>query len=114
MPRQHIKTATMRYFFLTLTVIIFLSCNIQSNESAVVKVSNLAISKRIADTIFWNIEKNDRKMISRKQMDSICRPLQFRLDSLRLIMIPTDVDSLDKYRSALLVALADRKVKNYK
>lgn len=71
-------------------------------------------AKQIARQIILNVEKADKKQISKKEFERRTDPLKTTLDSLRKNLKQWAVVELDEYRAKVLDSLLDRKVKRDK
>lgn len=108
----------MKYLF-TILFLVFISCTentIQKPEPDKPINQWLLVdsAKQIARQIILNVEKADKKQISKKEFERRTDPLKTTLDSLRKDLKKWAVDELDEYRSKVLDSLLDRKVKRDK
>jgi PBP1b-binding outer membrane lipoprotein LpoB len=84
-----------------LLVVFLISCSNNSKRNKVsvtenkVKLTNVGDAKQTSKQIFEYIEQVEDKIISKKQLDKIAKPLQAHLDSLRPTLMLFEKQELD-------------------
>jgi hypothetical protein len=84
-----------------LLVVFLISCSNNSKRNKVsvtenkVKLTNVEDAKQTSKQIFEYIEQVEDKIISKKQLDKIAKPLQAHLDSLRPTLMLFEKQELD-------------------
>lgn len=105
----------MKKILLAIAVISIISCMQPKKAEPIAQPvpvidTPLTRAKSLSDTIFYYVERVDKKLMSKKQLTKKCDPLQRELDSLIKTLNANQYAELSAYRTQLVSAMVDRKV----
>lgn len=97
-------------------IFVFISCTENTKQKPepdkpINQFEILDAAKQVARQILINIERSDKKEISKSAFEKGAQPMQVKLDSLRKLLQPWAVLELEEHRRAVLDSIVNRKAK---